>query len=165
MTIEEIKSKCEEICAKEGVKVDVPVVLNGRLRNVAGRVCYKWIDESCTQMDVKDIEFSKLYVTNADEKDVVATIIHECTHYILFRLTRQRHNHDKVFKELNKKLGGDGSIYIENMDSVVPPKYIVRCSKCGKITNRYYRAGKVVKYSEYYRSNCCNAPIEVEQMY
>lgn len=163
MTIEEINKMCSDIAAAEGVDITCPIKINGRLKSTLGRVTYQWSETHAGQIEVKAIEFSKQHVTMGDPAEVRLTIIHEMTHYILFTKTGVKHGHDQMFKELNKKLGGDGETYSETPR--INPKYTVYCTKCGKIVGEYYRAGRVVKNPESTISRCCAAAIKVVQNY
>lgn len=165
MELNQIVQECQKVAATEGVEIKVPIELNGRLKSCLGRVSYKWADKGCTKVVPTKIEFSKNYVTNASDAQVIQTCIHEITHYIIGVKTGYRHGHDKMFKALNKKLGGDGSRLATVDRAVMKPKYTVYCKTCGAIVDNYYRAGKVVKYPNLYHSNCCNGELRVEQNY
>lgn len=164
MEMEAIVAKCNKYAKEEGVIIDIPIKFNNRLTATAGLVKYEWIDEMHTKLKPKSIEFSRKYFDKASEEEDISVICHEMTHYILFMKTGQKHGHDKMFKELNIKLGGNGSTYYKRI--VIAPKYIIRCEKCekcGKITDEYYRAGKVAKHPELYKSRCCGADLIVTQ--
>lgn len=165
MELNQIIQECQKVAATEGVEITVPIELNSRFRSCLGRVSYEWANMACTKVAPTKIEFSKNYVANASDAQVIQTCIHEVTHYIISVKTGCRHGHDKMFKALNKKLGGDGSRLATVDRAIMKPKYTVYCKTCGAVVDNYYRMCKTVKYPNLYRSNCCNGELRVEQNY
>lgn len=163
MTIEQIRSEIIRLGEGEGVEITCPIEMNGRLKTTLGRVCYKWDTDHAGKIIPSKIEFSKMFIETASKEEIENTVAHEAAHAIISYKTGTKHGHDAMWKALHKKLGGDG----ERCSSTprVNAKYTVICSKCGKITDRYYRAGKVVKHPEWYKSCCCGATLEVIQNY
>lgn len=161
MEMEAIIAECNKYAKEEGIAIDVPIKFNNRLTSTAGQVRYEWANEMHTKVRPKSIEFSRKYFDNASKEEDISVVRHEMTHYILFMKTGQKHGHDRMFKELNIKLGGNGATHYER--TVIAPKYTVKCKKCGKVVSEYYRAGKVVKHPELYRSRCCGEDLAVIQ--
>lgn len=163
MTFEEVKKMCVDIAAAQHVDITCPIKLNGRLKTTLGRVTYEYAKDSPGKLQVKAIEFSKQHVEVSDTSDVIDTIIHEMTHYILFTKTGEKHGHDAAFKKLNKELGGDG----ERCASIprIKPKYTLYCKTCGQPVGEYYRAGRTIKNANFLLTKCCHAGIEVVQNY
>ena len=163
MTIDEIRTEIIQLGKLCDVNITCPIEINSRLKSTLGRVCYKWINPYEETIIPSKIEFSKQYIETATDEDIKNVVSHEAAHAIIAYKTHKRHGHDAMWKELHKKLGGDG----ERCSTAprIHAKYSVVCSKCGAVVDEYYRAGKVVKHPDWYSSSCCDAPLRVFQNY
>lgn len=61
-----------------GIELDIPVVINGRLKSVNGRYI------RYNNGTPKSIEISKNYIEYQDWELVISTLKHECIHHALF---------------------------------------------------------------------------------
>lgn len=66
---------------------------------------------------------------------------------------------------------GHGPDFYERADEVDAPRscpsfsepnYVVRCGDCGDVVAQRFRASRLVKEPEAYRSSCCEAPLSAE---
>lgn len=163
MTIDEVKKRCENLAEQYGYKLDVPVEANGRIKSTLGRVKFQIKGKVCTPIK---IEFSEELLKCSDV-EVDETIRHEMAHFFVLKDTRANHNHDDVWKIWAMRLGARPRATVRRKGPY-PGKetyrYIIECSKCGKVIGKYKRASKVVQNSKSYRSRCCNAKIRVKEI-
>ena len=101
------------------------------------------------------------------DETIGETIVHELIHTV-----KDSEGHDKTFKYwasiANKKYNMNIGTYASNNEieafrKIVKPLYKTTCSNCGANTGVYYRASKIIKHPENYRSNCCKANIIVSK--
>ena len=160
MTELEIVEICKKTFAKENLKFDIPVKLNGRLKRTLGR-CHYVTSNEVTVPTL--IEISRELAESDNNEQITETVIHECAHAIVTLQTGEAHGHDAVWKATCRRLGiGDNRCAkvcaSENF------KYICTCKDCHKIVGRYFRAGNVVKEPWNYRCKC-GGNISVEQLF
>ena len=161
MTIDEVRGICRDTCREYGYSLKVPVEVNGRLKRSLGRVKFQIKRGKCYP---EKIEFSRDFLEADNEKQIRETIAHEMAHYFVLLDTKKDHGHDRVWKSWAVRLGAKPKATTKWEATGLPAKevkYIVVCSKCGKIIGRYTRAGKVVKNPAAYRSACCREPVKV----
>ena len=70
-----------------GMKLNIPININGRLKRVLGRYVHRTVDGEPLRM-----EFSKNYLIRGNLDDIKGTIKHECIHYAL-------HQQGKPYKD------------------------------------------------------------------
>ena len=161
-TLGRLTKEVNDVCHENGVKGNVSVEINGRLRTTLGRCDMKCYVGGTVPYK---IEFSKNFIETATDEQIHEVLLHEATHYIVTYCTKEHHGHDAVFKEYCKKTHctNDKGVYSE---IIYKPqwKYEAICSKCGKTTGRWMRAGKIVKNPQLYESKCCHAPIEIHEI-
>ena len=161
MTEKDIIKICEETFSREGeVFCDIEVKINARLKATLGRCHYE--KEGMAVYPTK-IEISRSLIEEHPEQ-VYETIVHECAHAIVCLKTGEKHGHDKVWKECCRRLGISDETCADNAASE-KYKYICTCEKCNIIVGQYFRAGKVVKYPQFYHCANCGGDIKVEQLY
>lgn len=164
-TVERIEELCIEYCGRCNVEFTGRISINGRLKTTLGRcISVKtpqgWRGEA--------IEISRQLLKTATEQCILDVIAHECAHYVVSELTREKHGHDETFRHYCKMIGtdNDGSIF-HNLQRTVSHeetyKYTLYCTKCGKFVGGRHRACAVTKRPHDCRTNCCDAPIKVYQ--
>lgn len=144
------------------ITINIPVKINGRLKTTLGRVKYEYFVKAAP---IK-IEFSKLFLETATEKQIMQTIIHEFCYYYLMVTTGEPYGHDKVFKDLCLFLGCYENT-TRSQEYTIPQtsfKYLIYCPTCGNITASRQRACTLTKHPEFYKTKCCNSiPIVKQQ--
>ena len=156
-TEEKLAKMCAEVCNRLNIEFNVPVKINKRLTTTLGRVIYYSTPENEIIPDC--IEFSYNFLMTSTEKSIKDVVEHECAHFLVTFITKEKHGHDAVFRSMCHRIGctNDSSMY-EDLERTVPDsevyKYLVVCQKCGKIIAKYHRAGKIVKHPELYLCKC-----------
>ena len=157
-TIERIQEEIERACEKAEVPLIVPIVINGRLRRVLGRVSYVY--DHYDEVVPTKIEFSKFFLDTTSDEDIRSVILHETVHYIVAMRTGEKHGHDKEFKATCKEIGTRfDKCAVEGLHYTVPEekmyKYVIYCPNCKKIVGWKHRRCKVIDKIEYYACNEC----------
>lgn len=165
-TIERLTALCIEYCGRAGVEFNSPVTINPRTTRRLGGCYYEWNPR--VGYFPTEIEFSKTFLSVASDEEIEKVVAHECAHYVTFALTHVKHEHDEVFRHYCKVIGTDNDKYIlvvnsyaEHSDKVY--KYTFYCSKCGQFVGGRSRACKLTKHPEWYKANCCQAPLNMIQ--
>lgn len=118
-----------------GIKLDVPVEINARLKSVYGKFKYN----RQTGKPVK-IEIGKNYIEHQGWETIRETLIHECIHYSLFVLGKPFDDGDDVFEAELRKHGSHSTGTVKYRGKVVE----YGCPKCNAIfrkKKRYPRNG------------------------
>ena len=165
MEIEKISKKAIELTVKEVCKkyfnfdfdsLNIPVKINGRLKNSLGRMDYNpRLNKAIS------IEFSKELVSGIYKIETVESVIkHECTHLVLFARKESFKDGCKNFEDTVKKIGGTstGTIFPAGI------RYHGVCSKCGEEclnTTSKARFNRITdpENAKFYVSSCCHSPI------
>lgn len=80
-----------------GMKLNIPININGRLKRVLGRYRYLLSGEPIA------IEISKEYLIRGNLEDIKGTIKHECIHYALHQMGKPHKDGTALFEsELRK---------------------------------------------------------------
>ena len=163
--IEKISKKAIELTVKEVCKkyfnfdfdsLNIPVKINGRLKNSLGRMVYNpRLNKAIS------IEFSKELVSGIYKIETVESVIkHECTHLVLFARKESFKDGCKNFEDTVKKIGGTstGTIFPAGI------RYHGVCSKCGEEclnTTSKARFNRITdpENAKFYVSSCCHSPI------
>lgn len=153
MTEKDLTARCTEICKSAGYDFTIPVKINKRLTRTLGRVLF--ISNSGYTIP-QSMEFSYKMLETGDTATIDDVIKHECAHYLVHVETHENHGHDRVFKEMCKRIDCTFDTTQTKVAAYTPDtyKYTVTCSCCGKVVGCYHRAGKVVKYPERYTCKC-----------
>jgi len=160
-SVKEITTVCEETFKREGeIFCDIEVSINARLKTTLGRCFYKKIDMAVVPTK---IEISRSLIEEHPDQ-VHDTIVHECAHAIVCLKTGEQHGHDSIWKACCRRLGISDERCANNAASE-KYKYVCSCTECNKIVGKYFRAGKVVKYPQFYSCAECGGKIKVEQFY
>ena len=161
MTEKDIIKICEEVFAREGeLFCDIEVKINARLKATLGRCFYK---QCGFAMYPTKIEISRSLIEEHPDQ-VYETIVHECAHAIVCLKTGEKHGHDSIWKACARRLGISDKRCADNAASE-KYKYVCSCTQCNRIVGRYFRAGKVVKYPQFYHCADCGGKLKVEQLY
>ena len=158
-TIERIQEEIERACEKAEVPLIVPIVINGRLRRVLGRVSYVY--DHYDEVVPTKIEFSKFFLDTTSDEDIRSVILHETAHYIVAMRTGEKHGHDDFFRSVCQEIGTSfNKASIENLERTVPEsqlyKYIIYCPNCKIIVGRKHRKCKVLNEIQNYKCKQCN---------
>ena len=95
------------------------------------------------------------------------TIVHELIHTI-----KECNGHDSKFqyyaRKASRMYGMDIGTYANETEKeafrkVIKPKYVITCSKCGKVIATRHRECKLTKHPEIYHSGCCKAKLNVSR--
>jgi len=157
MNLQEIKSKLEALSAAKNDTFSIEVSINGRLTKTLGRVMHTKKGNVVTPYKM---EFSKQMLETVIESDINDIIGHEWAHYYITKTTGVNHNHDAEFKALCAEIGCFGTTSIEVTRTVeIRHKYELYCSSCFKRVAVYDRKCKTVTNCSYFKSNCCGAPL------
>ncbi|MER2008825.1 MAG: SprT-like domain-containing protein [Psychrobacillus sp.] len=99
-TIEiQLKDMCEYFVQNAyGVELDIPVLINNRLKRSLGRFIEK-------AGKAYRIEFSGMLLTNGTEEQIMSVLKHECIHYALFKLGRNHRDGQEDFENELLKYG------------------------------------------------------------
>lgn len=163
MEITRVREICYTKAREFGFRLYCPIEVNTRFSRTLGRVSWNEFGE------LEKIEFSSTMLKTGTEEAIIATILHELAHAFVFLETGEIHGHDKVFREMCKRLGTiedrATSKYFNGADEPVEHKYSIYCSCCGKLVANRSRACQLTKTPENYLSNCCKASLRVEQNY
>lgn len=163
--IEKISKKAIELTVKEVCKkyfnfdfdsLNIPVKINGRLKNSLGRMVYNPRSNKAIS-----IEFSKELVSGIYKIETVESVIkHECTHLVLFAREEDFKDGCKNFENTVRKIGGTST------RTIFPAgiRYHGVCSKCGEEclnTTSKARFNRITdpENAKFYVSSCCHSPI------
>lgn len=164
---ETVVRKCMDIAKLFGFELDTPVYLNGRLTTTLGRVSYKSVNDVVVPTS---IEFSKHFIENATDDEILDTIKHEMAHWLAATASGEAHGHDAYWKQWCIKIGAkpERCYKIEEMskDAVKTreAKYKIYCQKCGQLIGTRTRACKLIKYPNLFTSSCCKAQIKITEI-
>lgn len=99
MNLEEIKNYTNEFLQEAyGMKLDIPMKINGRFSSTLGRFTYNKKSKKPVS-----IEISKNYLKNGSLKDIKSTLRHEAIHYALFVQGRKHRDREEDFENELKK--------------------------------------------------------------
>lgn len=129
-----------------GFKLDIPIVINGRLKSVFGRFVY-----NAQRKEPLRIEMSKNYVTHQKATTVEETLIHELIHYALFVQNLPFNDGHPYFEAELKKWGSHSSGTVKYKGKTV----VYGCPSC----NAKFRKKKRYPKNRRYVSSCCNKAI------
>lgn len=139
-----VKNEFYEACKSQGMELELPIYLNGRLTRTLGRVT---MVRKAGKVSLKDVEFSKQLIETASDSCIRDVILHEAAHAIATYKSGENHGHDEYFKSICHKLGttNDGVATEVERTVEVKDKYEVFCPTCGKIGG-YSRMCNTIKY-------------------
>lgn len=144
----EFEIKASEFLEKAyGLKLEIPIVINSRLKSTYGRFIYN----GQTKEPLR-IEMSKNYIEHQNSETVLETLIHECIHYGLFVQNLPHRDGHPYFEAELKKWGSHPSGTVSYRGKVV--QYICPC--CKKTFNRKRKLAR----NRIYRGTCCGEIIE-----
>ena len=169
LSLSEIKEICAKAFQKGGYNLDdynITISINGRLTRTFGRCKGKYINFRFVPYA---IEISKQLIETCADTSVIEVIYHECAHALVDIETGEHHGHDKVFKDMCKRIGAAfDTSKSQGVERVVSDtkiyKYFIICEGCGKVCGKYHRAGKIIKNIEYYHCKC-GGQLKVVQNY
>lgn len=96
---EKLKTMCEYFIKNAyGVELDIPVLINKRLKRSLGRYIEKG-------GKAYKIEFAGILLTNGNEDQIMSVIKHECIHYALHKLGRKHRDGQSDFENELIKYG------------------------------------------------------------
>lgn len=131
----------------------IPTEVSHKMKKTAGKVA-----RIKGSSEVKYIRYAyKAYQEWGWEK-FASTIRHELIHVHTVQ-NYQKGGHGRLFKTLVGPL--DTHRHCEKF-ATDEAKYVLHCTDCDKDVAHRHKRSKTVKQPEKYRSNCCNAPLRVE---
>lgn len=150
VSVRYIQDKCEEFLKEEyGLHLDVPIIINKKLKNTYGRVNY--FINCKEEVIVKSIEFHEGILKTNRYDEINNLIKHECIHYALIKNKKGFKDRDNDFKEelLRLRVGScdltlDHNFYISECKNC---KNEVRCSMI-KINKKCDVCGSDLEYKE-----------------
>ncbi len=110
-----------------GLELKIPVVVNGRLKNIHGRFLHQR-----NRKESLRIEIGKNYIKNQPWELIKATLIHECVHYALYELDKPYRDGEQYFERELRKHGSHSTHTVPYKGKV--QQY--RCPTCGVVINR-----------------------------
>lgn len=131
-----------------GMKLKIPVVVNGRLKSTHGRFLHRRNRKESVR-----IEIGKNYIENHPWEVVERTLIHECIHYALYELGQPYRDGDLYFEKELRKHGSHSTNTIPYKGKV--EQY--RCPTCGIVINRKKKYPNMAKG---YTHRGCGVQIE-----
>ncbi|KRN89980.1 SprT-like domain-containing protein [Ligilactobacillus ceti] len=163
MLIEEVEAECRRLAAHYGYDLDVPVIVNPRLKTTQGRVKFRYQGQRAYPIQ---IEFSKNLLMTARDEFILEVIRHEMAHYFVLQDTGASHGHDQVWKAWAVKIGCYPRATLKQtiLSFSQDAHYQLICEKCRQELGYYQRRGKILKNITKYRSKCCQAAIIVKNI-
>ena len=125
-TIEKITRECENICQRLGYEFNIPVKISGRMTKTLGCVKFRYRDPYLMM-------FSKSFIENCSDEEILGVIGHECAHYLVaLEDPAGYHGHDKYFDEMCKRIGTKYDSAVAAISAAeVRYKYSIYCPNCG----------------------------------
>lgn len=145
-TVEKLTTECQNLSDKFNDKFDIPVTINSRLTTTLGR-CRSRRDMA-DQWAPFEIQFSKQFLENSSDSDIISVIKHEWAHYYAVKSTKEKHGHDSYFKNICAKIGcQNDQRQFKGITSNEEKKfkYEVWCGDCGKLIATYNRMCPTLK--------------------
>ena len=152
-----LRKEFAEVCEKAGVKVTIPVNINGRLTRTLGRV--KAVVTAATgECTATQMEFSKQLLETSTDKSIRDVLLHETAHYIAIMRSGEGHGHDSYFKAICAEIGATHDGVFINVDRTVEvkDKYDVFCDTCNLKVAGYSRMCKTIQRIDKCTCNKCN---------
>lgn len=149
------EGKCKEVAARFNLVFDTPCSINNRLSSTLGRVKFK-----SDTLEPIAVEFSKNIFSHTDE-EIEQIVLHEMAHWLVLKITKERHGHDEVFKRYCHLIGctNDGAIDKEYTNRPGEFKYDMICENCGYIGGR----SRVLKKIHLYSCATCGGSLRLKQ--
>ncbi|AKQ08384.1 hypothetical protein PQE66_gp069 [Bacillus phage PBC2] len=129
-----------------GMKLNIPLKLNGRLASTKGRFIYYSGDERRPLR----IEMNKVFVQHNDVKMVLDVLKHELVHYVLYMKRLPHSDGDKVFEDELKRLGVVSQKTINKYD-IARKVQLYQCKSCGE---NFKRSRKLPNNGNNHRCPC-----------
>lgn len=130
-----VRQEFIDACEGVGVKVQVPIMANGRLTRTLGRVHSE--RKAGEPWKATRVEFSKQLLETSTDETIRDVILHEAAHYVVVTRTGESHGHDAVFKAACAELGTTNDGTTTKVESTVAAtalyKYTIDCPRCGNI--------------------------------
>ena len=149
LSMKDIIQECQAIATRE--KVDpIPIIrINNRLTATWARVLYPTTGPISLEFSPKTLEY-------ATDEELRSIIYHEMAHYIAYKKTGECHGHDRYFKSICERLGGESAstTKLKHYDEAKEAKYKIVCPNCGH-ASYYTRKPRCAKHLEEYRCGEC----------
>lgn len=146
-----LENKCRTFAEEIwGLKLNIPVEVNGRLETALGRFIH-------TSKDVPiKLEFSKR-LQKHDEFTIDKIIKHELCHWALCLQGKPYEDYHPIFEAEIKRINSISTRIIKSKEE----GYKAYCSKCGKMVVRVGRESSLTKYVQTQKvtTKCCHAII------
>jgi len=151
----DIKFKLEMVAIKflkenYDLKLEVPIVLNGRLKSKFGRFIHA--PHNSKNRISYSIEISKNYIEYQTWENVISTLKHELIHYALYELGKPYRDGEKIFESELAKHGSHSTGTLEFKGEM----NIYKCKGCGL---EYRRVRKYPNNAKGYTCGDCGSEI------
>lgn len=136
-----------------GMKLLVPLKLNGRLRTTCGRFVYTQYRNGSKPSVPKVVDLNKFFVKNNEPTVVLDVLRHELIHYALFMQGKPHSDGHHVFENELKRLGVVSQRTIDKYNITSKPVNvsIYQCDDCG---NEYRTQRALSHDGRYHRCKC-----------
>lgn len=160
MNIYEVKVLARELAQEHwGMKLNIPVVENGRLTRSLGLFYYDYDQNDRKKIIPLRIEIAKRLLKNYERETIVGVLKHELCHWALGVQGKPFNDGHPVFENELKRVGASSTFTIQLAGTI----YTVLCSKCKKQRQSGDSKGRLNKFvdgkrkSSRYTSGCCSA--------
>lgn len=109
--------------------------------------------------------FAEVLINGTYREEIVKeVIVHEYLHYLCDTKTNVSNGHNKLFKEMCRRVGINDRATLKQETEVITRKssskrYEIICSKCGAVLGCHKRIDAAERKVRYYKSACCKAKL------
>lgn len=152
--LNQLKSYANEFLEKNyGIKLEVPLILNPRMRTTYGWFKYRKNKVGSNKSAIS-VELSKFFVENNNTEVVLDVLRHELIHYALFMMDKPFKDGNPTFENELKKLSivSQSNVGLKHKIKNKPKNMnLYICSKCN---HKYHTARKLIHDGKYHSCNC-----------
>ena len=162
-TVKDIEEVIKELNVMFNYECNIPVQISKRATKRMGAFFYKKYTNKIEPM--KFVFAEDLVKGSYQEKIVKEVIIHEYIHYYCDTRTGVSNGHNKVFKEVCRKVGiSDKATFRYNTEkNSTGKRYNIYCSNCNKLVCVHKRKDAAHRKVDEYISKCCKAKLYLRQ--
>lgn len=157
ITQKELKLICEELMEKLwNDKLEIPVVISGRMSNSLGLFYYQTTTRNGqVKRTPLKIAISKKLVEHYSLENIEGTIKHELCHYYLYKTGQLFSDGDKVFEDELKRIGSHSTRTLSHAGEI----HTCLCSLCGRVVDKSKSKASATRTINNHISACCRADI------
>lgn len=143
-----------------GMEFNVPIIINNRLRNSLGRMCFN-LERLTGKIIPTKLEMAGITLSNYNNNTIIGILKHELCHWALAMQGKPFNDGHPVFEKELQRIGAPSTNTIQSAGTV----YTVCCSSCKKQIAESMSEGRLKKYvygakRKEFKSACCEAKIE-----